>query len=59
MFLCTAFFNVPLNNALGAVDPASGGAAPVRVRYLKQWTMWNHVRMISSAAACALAISAK
>lgn len=62
MFLCTVFLNVPLNNALTAVDPESGGAAPVWVRFLKEWTMWNHVRTISSAAACALyiwAISAK
>jgi uncharacterized membrane protein len=32
MFLCTVFLNVALNNALAAVDPASGGAAPVWAR---------------------------
>lgn len=51
MFLCTIFFNVPLNNALGA-------NAPVWDRYLKDWTFWNHVRTISSTAAVALYIAA-
>lgn len=56
MFLCTVFLNVPLNQALAAVDPSSAGAAPVWARYLKEWTMWNHVRTIASAAASALHI---
>jgi uncharacterized membrane protein len=58
MFLCTIVFNVPLNNALAAVDPASGAAAPVWSRFLKDWTYWNHVRTISSTAASALYIAA-
>lgn len=49
MFMCTILFNVPLNNALAAVDPASAGPSPVWTRYLKYWTLWNHVRTISSA----------
>jgi uncharacterized membrane protein len=57
MFLCTIFFNVPLNNALADVDPASGAAGPVWARYLKDWTPWNHVRTISSTVASALYIS--
>lgn len=56
MFLCTVFLNVPLNQALAAVDPSSAGAAPVWARYLKEWTMWNHVRTIASAGASALHI---
>jgi anthrone oxygenase-like protein len=48
-FLCTMFFNVPLNNALAAVDPESGAAASTWARYLKEWTLWNHVRTISSS----------
>ena len=62
MFLCTVFLSVPLNSALAAVDRESGSAASAWARYLKEWTMWNHVRTISSAAASALyiwAISAK
>ena len=58
MFLCTMFFNVPLNNALAAVDPASAEAAPVWARYLRDWTLWNHVRTVASTAACALYIAA-
>ena len=54
MFLCTVVFNVPLNNRLAAVDSAS--AALVWARHLKEWTMWNHVRMIASTAACILYI---
>jgi uncharacterized membrane protein len=62
MFLCTIFFNVPLNNALAAVDPGSEAAASIWARYLKDWTFWNHLRTISSTAASALyvvAIAAK
>ena len=58
MFLCTVFFNVPLNKALANVDPASGSAAPVWARYLKRWTLWNHLRTISSTTASALYIAA-
>jgi uncharacterized membrane protein len=58
MFLCTIIFNVPLNNALAAVDPASVAAASVWARYLKDWTFWNHVRTISSIASSALYIAA-
>jgi uncharacterized membrane protein len=62
MFLCTMFCNVPLNDALATVDPGSGAAAPVWARYLKDWTLWKHVRTVSSGAASALylvAIAAK
>lgn len=58
MFLCTIVFNVPLNNALAAVDPASGAAAAVWARYLKEWTLWNHVRTVSCTAASALYVIA-
>src|SRR5215813_10616005 len=48
MTLCTIFFNVPLNNALDGTDPASVAAASIWAHYLKAWTLWNHVRTISS-----------
>ena len=54
MFLCTIFLNVPLNKALAAVDPASASAASVWENYLKNWTLWNHMRTIGSAIAFAL-----
>ena len=52
MFLCTVAFNVPLNNALAAVDPASAEAATLWSRYLRDWTLWNHVRTVASTVAC-------
>ncbi len=58
MFIVTMIFNVPLNNALAAADPASSEAAPLWARYLADWTMWNHVRTVSSTVAGALFIAA-
>ncbi|MDE5458616.1 DUF1772 domain-containing protein [Bradyrhizobium sp. CSA112] len=58
MFVVTMIFNVPLNNALAAADPASHEAASLWARYLTDWTWWNHVRTVSSTVACALFIAA-
>jgi uncharacterized membrane protein len=58
MFAVTMVLNVPLNNALAAVEPASAESAQVWARYLKDWVFWNHVRTIASIAACALFIGA-
>jgi uncharacterized membrane protein len=57
MFVCTAVI-LPMNDALAAVDPASTEAALLWARHLTDWTLWNHVRTISSTLACALFISA-
>ena len=38
--------------------PASIGIAPVWAQYLKDWTLWNHVRTIASLVATVLFISA-
>ena len=43
--------NVPLNDALESVDPASATAATEWAHYLDKWTMWNHVRGAASVAA--------
>ena len=56
MFVCTAVIHVPMNNALAAVDPAGVEAASLWARYLTDWTLWNHVRSVSSSLACALFI---
>jgi uncharacterized membrane protein len=58
MFVVTMIFNVPLNDALAAVDPASAEATKIWARYLNDWTLWNHVRTISSTAACVLFMAA-
>ena len=54
----TMMFNVPLNNALAKVDPASEAGATLWQRYLSVWTAWNHVRTITPLAASALFIRA-
>ena len=54
----TMICNVPLNDALAAVDPSSREAAVLWSHYLKDWTFWNHVRTIASTGACALFIAA-
>lgn len=58
MFVCTAALNVPLNNTLDAVDPTTAEAIQVWSDYLGSWTRWNHVRTVSSMAACALLLAA-
>ena len=58
MFVVTMLFNVPLNNALQAVDPASAKAATTWARYLGEWTIWDHVRTVASMAACVLFVVA-
>jgi uncharacterized membrane protein len=45
--------NVPLNDALAAVDPSSADAGRIWANYLKNWTAWNHVRTIAALAAAA------
>ncbi|RQQ56439.1 anthrone oxygenase family protein [Burkholderia stagnalis] len=58
MFVVTMVFNVPLNDALAAADPASAEGAALWARYLRDWTLWNHVRALASMAACGLFIAA-
>jgi uncharacterized membrane protein len=48
----TIAINVPMNNALAAVDPASAEGARYWSTYLSNWTAWNHVRTVSGIAAC-------
>jgi len=52
--LVTIVFNVPRNNALAAIEPASADGARLWASYLKSWTAWNHVRTVAALAAAAL-----
>jgi len=52
--LVTIVFNVPRNDALAAADPESDGSADLWRRYLREWTIWNHVRTVAALAAAAL-----
>ena len=58
MFGVTVVFNVPLNNALMAVEPGSSTTAGVWAHYLKDWTVWNHVRTCASLVAAILFVVA-
>ena len=55
-FLVTMIFNVPLNNALAAIQPASNDGASLWARYLIDWTWWNHVRSAGPMIAMGLFI---
>ena len=54
--IVTIACNVPLNDALAAVDPSSTDAGRVWTDYLKKWTAWNHLRTGAALAAAALFI---
>lgn len=56
MFLCTIFFNVPLNNRLAMAKEENGEKLQIWSHYYKNWTRWNHLRTASSLIACVLSI---
>jgi uncharacterized membrane protein len=51
--LVTMVCNVPRNDALAAVDPASAEGARLWASYVTSWTAWNHVRTVAALAAAA------
>ena len=56
--LITIAGNVPLNNALAGLDPASAGGPAQWLQFVQRWTLWNHLRGASSVAASAAFILA-
>ena len=52
--LVTMVFNVPRNDALAAVDPASAAGSRLWNGYVTSWTAWNHVRTAAALAAALL-----
>lgn len=54
----TMLFNVPLNDTLAAVDPASGEGTALWTRYLDVWVKWNHVRSFAGLGSLACFIQA-
>lgn len=52
--LVTIRFNMPQNNALAILTPASSEAATLWIAYLASWTAWNHVRTTAALAAAVL-----
>ena len=51
--LVTAVFNIPRNNALAGLNATDVANAEAWQVYLKEWTMWNHVRGVAAFAAMA------
>lgn len=49
----TLAFNVPRNNRLAALDPATDEAASYWTVYVREWLAWNHVRCVASLGAAA------
>ena len=56
VFVETMVVNVPMNNALDAVDPAGDEGASYWRTYLRRWTAWNHVRALAGTAASAMLV---
>ncbi|MER6420257.1 anthrone oxygenase family protein [Streptomyces sp. NPDC001137] len=48
-FGVTMVANVPRNDALARLDPGTPEAAAYWPSYIREWTFWNHVRMVASA----------
>ena len=49
--LVTIVCNVPRNNWLATVDPASADGARLWADFLAGWTAWNHVRTVAALGA--------
>jgi len=52
----TAVYHVPRNDALGRLEPDSEAAAKAWDGYVRGWTRWNHVRMLTSLSASVVLI---
>ena len=49
----TIRFNVPRNNRLAHLASSSPEAQAYWPVYVREWTLWNHVRTVASLASCA------
>ncbi|MBP1873632.1 putative membrane protein [Ensifer adhaerens] len=56
VLIVTIIFNVPMNDALGAVTPGQAATEFWQQRYLTDWVWWNHVRTVTSIGSLALFI---
>ncbi|MFG2883181.1 DUF1772 domain-containing protein [Streptomyces sp. NPDC048297] len=50
-FGLTLVANVPRNDRLARMTPGTAEAAEFWPAYVREWTFWNHVRTVASAAA--------
>ncbi|MFE9254523.1 DUF1772 domain-containing protein [Streptomyces sp. NPDC006879] len=53
----TIAFHVPRNDALAALDPSDPSSAAFWRKYLRVWTVGNHLRTLAALAACAFFIA--
>ncbi len=53
-FLVTVFGNVPLNDQLATVSATDPAAVALWEDYLRQWTVWNHIRTAAAMLAALL-----
>ncbi len=58
MFVVTAAFNVPLNEELRRAFEAQGAPGELWLRYVRDWTRYNHVRTLASVVGCVALIVA-
>ncbi len=52
-FLVTIIFNVPLNDLLERADSTNYSSQQMWRSYLKNWTVWNHIRTVTAVGALA------
>ncbi|MFJ2258260.1 DUF1772 domain-containing protein [Streptomyces sp. NPDC087844] len=57
-FGVTIAANVPRNNKLAEMGPGTPEAIAYWPRYVSEWSMWNHIRMVASAAGAVLYVLA-
>jgi uncharacterized membrane protein len=57
-FGVTMVVNVPMNNALDALDPADADARSYWHTFLRRWTAWNNLRALLGTAGSVLLIVA-
>ncbi|MFY2789993.1 DUF1772 domain-containing protein [Rhodococcus sp. MALMAid1271] len=55
-FAVTVTLNVPLNDALAAADSSSAAAVATWEAFTTKWVLWNNVRTVAAAGACAALI---
>lgn len=44
----TMILNVPLNDQLAVMDANAAASADVWIAYVRDWTLWNHVRTVAA-----------
>ncbi|MEJ5085393.1 DUF1772 domain-containing protein [Brucella pseudogrignonensis] len=47
----TMTLNVPLNDQLAVMDANAAASADVWIAYVRDWTLWNHVRAVAALVA--------